>query len=63
MGRSNSFPDRNNPYIDLIGTERMDAKDFIRTESYSLRLKPSGANTPIYRSTTDSITNNSIRGS
>jgi CRISPR-associated protein Cas1 len=29
--------------INLIETERMDAKDFIRTESYSLRLKLSGA--------------------
>jgi CRISPR-associated protein Cas1 len=29
--------------INLIETEKIDIKDFIRTESYSLRLKPSGA--------------------
>ena len=29
--------------ISLIESERMDNKDFIRTESYSLRLKPTGA--------------------
>ncbi len=29
--------------INLIETEKIDTKDFIRTESYSLRLKPSGA--------------------
>jgi CRISPR-associated protein Cas1 len=29
--------------ISLIESERMDNKDFIRAESYSLRLKPSGA--------------------
>ena len=29
--------------INLVETERMDTKDFIRTESYSLRLKPIGA--------------------
>jgi len=29
--------------INLIETEKIDSKDFIRTESYSLRLKPSGA--------------------
>ena len=29
--------------ISLIESEKMDNKDFIRTESYSLRLKPSGA--------------------
>jgi len=28
--------------ISLIESEKMDNKDFIRTESYSLRLKPSG---------------------
>jgi CRISPR-associated protein Cas1 len=29
--------------ISLIESEKMGNKDFIRTESYSLRLKPSGA--------------------
>ncbi|AFV25260.1 CRISPR-associated Cas1 family protein [Methanolobus psychrophilus R15] len=29
--------------INLIESEKMENKDFIRTESYSLRLKPSGA--------------------
>ncbi len=29
--------------ISLIESKKMDNKDFIRTESYSLRLKPSGA--------------------
>ena len=29
--------------ISLIDSKKMDDKDFIRTESYSLRLKPSGA--------------------
>ncbi|WP_406661505.1 CRISPR-associated endonuclease Cas1 [Methanolobus sp. ZRKC3] len=29
--------------ISLIESKKMDDKDFIRTESYSLRLKPSGA--------------------
>jgi CRISPR-associated protein Cas1 len=29
--------------ISLIESERMETKDFIRTESYSLRLRPSGA--------------------
>jgi CRISPR-associated protein Cas1 len=29
--------------INLVESERMDTKDFIRTESYSLRLKPLGA--------------------
>lgn len=29
--------------INLVETERMDAKDFIRSENYSLRLRPSGA--------------------
>jgi len=29
--------------INLVETEKIDTKDFIRTESYSLRLKPSGA--------------------
>ncbi|MDG6244158.1 MAG: CRISPR-associated endonuclease Cas1 [Methanolobus sp.] len=29
--------------LNLIETGKMDNKDFIRTESYSLRLKPSGA--------------------
>ncbi len=29
--------------INLIETEKIDTKDFIRTESYSLRLKPTGA--------------------